>query len=260
MKKLNFLYHDVIEDLKPWETSGFISPDANLYKFKTSGFRSHLQQIVGALQSAPGWEPGHDWCLTFDDGGESFHSVIAPLLEEYGFRGLFFITTKWIDSQGFLNQAQIFDLVKRGHKIGSHSHTHPENITLLAEGDILQEWELSRSILEKIIGEPVQVASIPAGNYSSKVARAALKAGFMQLYTSEPILKPWRVFEQGQEIELLGRISVMRTMESLEPILEDRFFWFFRERVIWETKKLIKKTAWPFYSWIRKIILRRRES
>ena len=85
------------------------------YKVEESAF----EEQVKALQ-------GKDVVFSFDEGGESFHTKASPLLEQYGFKGVFLISTKYIGTQGFLTEEQVKELAERGHVVGSHSHTHPE--------------------------------------------------------------------------------------------------------------------------------------
>lgn len=56
--------------------------------------------------------------LSFDGGLPEHFELIAPLLEEHGFRGTFFVTVPALlgDPESWRK------LVHRGHEIGSHSH------------------------------------------------------------------------------------------------------------------------------------------
>ena len=103
---------------------------------------------------------------------------------EHGFQGMFFISTKYIGTTGFLNEAQIKELKSRGHIIGSHSHTHPANITEKGV-DLKQEWLESKSILESLVGV-VDTCSIPNGYQSDDVLKGISSCGYKQVYTSRP--------------------------------------------------------------------------
>lgn len=73
------MYHDVYIK-NPLET-GFQSKGANIYKLSIDDFDKQISSLVKYKNKIR---------LTFDDGGISFHSVIAPILEKYGFKGFFF--------------------------------------------------------------------------------------------------------------------------------------------------------------------------
>ena len=116
----SIMYHDVIEK-GDYDASGFPGAHARIYKLEKSTFELHLEAIKRArsVRRCEGW---HDHCLlTFDDGGVSALSQVAPLLERNGWRGHFFVATDWIGRPGFLTADQIRDLDRRGHLIGSHS-------------------------------------------------------------------------------------------------------------------------------------------
>ena len=104
--------------------------------------------------------------LTFDDGGESAYTTIAPLLERRSWRGHFFVTTSYVGRPGFLTAHQIRVLHERGHSVGSHSHSHPAWMASCNASDLEKEWVTSAQILSDILGEPARVASVPGGDYS----------------------------------------------------------------------------------------------
>lgn len=170
------MYHDIINDCD--KSSGFQNESAFQYKVQENVFEEHLR----ALEKK-------DVVFTFDDGGVSFYTKAAPLLEKYGRRGVFFIATDYIGTAGFLSIEQILDLHKRGHIIGSHSCSHPENMSSLKNENIQNEWTESAAVLMRIIGRAVTTASIPNGYSSTEIIRAAQSAGYKELYTSEPTTK-----------------------------------------------------------------------
>lgn len=73
-----------------------------------------------------------NWCkaavtFTFDDGGllTESHKVAAKELEQFGFKGTFYLVTDWCDSHGSWNDYKAF--AQNGHEIGSHTVSHPSN-------------------------------------------------------------------------------------------------------------------------------------
>ena len=165
MKKIVLMYHDVycIAETE----SGFQYPTSFLYKVGADQFESHVcfARDYCNLRGIP----LNTIEFTFDDGGESFYRVIAPILEKYGFKGVFFISTSFIDTEKFLTKEQVVSLHQRGHIIASHSHSHPRNMTKLSMSELLFEWKTSKEILENILHTPITIASIPSGYSSSNV-------------------------------------------------------------------------------------------
>jgi len=111
--------------------------------------------------------------LTFDDGCVDNYEIVAPLLEQFGARGLFLVCPAFSGasesdcyrlmerSAGYLGEknrdsrwqrmtrAQIVDLDRRGHGIGNHTMSHaplahiPEeklHEEIVESCDVLSEW------------------------------------------------------------------------------------------------------------------------
>ena len=189
--KVVLMYHDIVtrEDT----SSGFQNENAFQYKVEESAFEEQVKALKGK-----------DVVFTFDDGGVSFYTKAAPILEKYGLRGVFFISTKYIDTPGFLTSGQVKELADRGHIVGSHSHTHPEIFTKLSEMEIRDEWVKSYEILNKILGNGDLTLSIPNGYASKIIMEEAINAGYTDIYTSEPTTKV-RLFRNHK---VIGRYVV----------------------------------------------------
>ena len=124
MRALAIMYHDVVKN-GDFASSGFPGEAAHVYKLRREDFELHLEAIRAAGQhrvstiarrrELAGAPPVF---LTFDDGGVTFLSPIAEMLERFGWRGHFFITTDRIGDPGFLNETQLLELHRRGHVIG----------------------------------------------------------------------------------------------------------------------------------------------
>lgn len=191
------MYHDIVtaDD----KSSGFQSKNAFQYKVEEQAF----EEQVKALQ-------GKDVVFTFDDGGESFLTKAAPILEKYSFKGVFFISTKYIGTPGFLDKEQVVALAARGHIVGSHSHTHPEIFTKLSKDEVREEWQKSYEILQSILGEKDFPMSIPNGYASKTIMQEAIDCGFTDIYTSQPTTKV-KTF-QGHKV--IGRYVVHDNMTT----------------------------------------------
>jgi len=209
-KMISLMYHDVYS-LSATE-SGFQNDGAIKYKISKKIFKEHIEQI--SIYCVNHFIEKKNILLTFDDGGNSFLTVIAPILEMYGFRGYFFITTKLINTPGFLTSEAIKQLDIRGHVIGTHSHTHPINISTLSDQGIEYEWVASLQILKDILKKSVEYASIPGGFFSSFSAKVLFSKGVNVIFTSNPSTSI--KFEDTKMI--IGRYSVTQGMTSREVL------------------------------------------
>lgn len=199
------MYHDIISASN--SISGFQNDSSFQYKVNNLFFEECVKTC------------SPDKVLfSFDDGGVSFLEIAAPILEKYGHKGLFFIATDYINTPGFLTSDQVKELEMRGHTIGSHSCSHPHNMSLLTEEDIEKEWVCSLSILKNLLGHDVEVASIPNGYSSSVIVKKASLAGVKFLYTSTPTDK----IKNIGNIKLIGRYVVHNDMtpEQINKIVD----------------------------------------
>lgn len=254
MRLISFLYHDVVSG--DASASGFRGADADIYKLERGNFAAHLARIaelgrdrVGLLGAQP--LAAGQVVLTFDDGGVSADEPTSHMLEAHGWRGCFFVVTERIGEPGFLSRDQIRDLRRRGHHIGSHSHSHPPSFSKLSRDQMVDEWKGSRCILEDILGERVYSASVPGGYYSHDVARAALHAGYTVMFNSEPTARGSVV----DGLAVLGRYGIWRSTfpEQAQALARGDFLPRARQAMIWNAKKPVKRiggTRWlSFRRW-----------
>ena len=198
MAIVSLLFHDVYAD-SPRE-SGFQSAAADRYKLSVRDFEAQLYGLAGApLDAKP-------FLITVDDGGVSYYTIIADRLEALGRKGHCFVSTDMIGQRGFLEAAQICELDRRGHVIGSHSASHPSRFSACSVEQMFDEWSRSRDVLENLLGHSVGVASVPGGYYSRRVAATAREAGLRTLFTSAPATATHD--EQG--IAVMGRFTIRR--------------------------------------------------
>ena len=269
MRTISLLFHDVYV-ANPRE-SGFATSGADRYKLSVEDFDAQLAalarvrtdaprlivemtgepQVTGGLKASGYQIDGHrnngtiPYLVTVDDGGVSYYTVIADRLEARGWRGHCFVSTDAIGTREFLSPAQIRELDRRGHVIGSHSASHPARFSSCAASRMNQEWTRSRRSLEDLLGHEVRTASLPGGYYSPAVARSARDAGLHVIFTSEPITA---THDEG--ILVIGRFTVRRRHATDRAgRLAARSPWTrYREWASWHAKGLVKPVLGPLYS------------
>lgn len=236
------MYHDVVENGN-YAASGFPGEGADIYKLDRQDFARQLEAIRAAANSGV--------LLTFDDGGVSAYDPIAGMLEQFGWRGYFFVTMERIGRPGFLNEEQIRGLDGRGHVIGSHSCSHPTRMAREPWDRLVAEWKGSTDRLAAIVGHPVKVASVPGGYYSRRVAEAAAQVGIETLFTSEPTTRVHTV----DGCRVLGRYVVKRGMGT--ALAAGKIAPRLRQALLWNAKRAAKALGGEAYLRIREAILRR---
>src|SRR5690348_1865454 len=103
--------------------------------------------------------------LTFDDGYASDYMYAAPILEQAGVKGTFYISTGDIATPGFMNVGQLLDLQAAGQEIGAHSITH-DYLNHIPYEQLYTEVVGSRDILESY-GLDIRTFSYPYGEYNT---------------------------------------------------------------------------------------------
>lgn len=262
MKAITLLYHDAIEPGEP-DGSGFPGPGPAVYKLPSSEMAAQFEALVGAGFQPVSILPTLDASgegeipprfLTFDDGGISAIRIIAGLLESRHWVGHFFVTTGKIGLPAFLDREAIRELDRRGHVIGSHSHTHPPRISALDPQQLREEWHRSTTLLAELLGHPVLVASVPGGFYSRAVAEAAEAAGIRALFTSEPV----KHMEAVGACAVLGRYAVRRGTTPEQAVALStggRSAEQVRQYLLWNVKKVVKAAGGDRYlAWRRRLL------
>lgn len=254
-------YHDVIEG-SDWNASGFPGNSADSYKMPAPLFDAHLTAVAGVpndtgrdirLAGTPA-DGARVVLFTFDDGGASALHIIADRLEHHGWRGHFLMTTGRIGTPGFLSAADLNDLQRRGHIVGSHSESHPARMSLLTRAEQVNEWVRSRTQLEQILGAPVDVASVPGGYFDRQAAQAAAEGGVRWLFTSEP--------ESTVEIvdgcAVIGRFTLRRTSSAAvaRALVGASPHARMAQWLKWNAKKLAKRAAGDTYLRLRATLFR----
>ncbi len=254
---LVLLYHDVVEGDDG--ASGFPGGGAARYKLGRSDFSAHLDAIAAAAATATTLAHLHASAgplLTFDDGGVSAATLIADELECRGWRGHFFITTDYIGRPGFVSRAQIADLARRGHVIGSHSCSHPTRMSACPRPQLLDEWRRSCDVLSNILATRVASASLPGGYYSRAVAETAAQAGLTYLFNSEPTTRVAWV----EGVQVIGRYTIYRGMSAAQAaaLAAGSRLALWKQAVAWKAKKLLKAVGGPAYLGVRRLLLDRK--
>jgi peptidoglycan/xylan/chitin deacetylase (PgdA/CDA1 family) len=115
--------------------------------------------------------------VTFDDGYLDNFDKALPILDNYNVKSIFFITTNFIENNSDITKTfkhyrglkpmtwqNINDLVKHGHSIGLHGHTH-SNMNSISYQQAVDEISHSLEILVKRIGIQPTSFAYPFGQY-----------------------------------------------------------------------------------------------
>lgn len=208
MSSVPVLMYHALEDAD--HPAGAKDPGEQRYVLQADEFReqmSYLRRVgfraflIEELQALAVW-PDKAVVLTFDDGHESNFTLALPILQEYGFKAEFFITTGWTGTPYFMNGEQIRGLHNAGMRIGSHGVTH-RFLPDVSETDMKSELNESKKFLEDSTGIPVKSMSYPGGRMNKQTHRLAHLAGYDRVFTSAP-----QYLQQTSDQMLIDRFPV----------------------------------------------------
>ena len=154
--------------------------------------------------------------ITFDDGNRNVYDNAFPIMQEFGFPGVFYIVGNRVNSGTDITHApELKEMVDAGWEIGSHGYTHTD-LTIdhsIARYEILQ----SKNDIEEALGIDVQTFAYPFGTVDPYLAqkvqdygyRAGMGLGLSWTHT-------WSSMFYLNRIEIHGNYSVDQ-MRALLP-------------------------------------------
>lgn len=177
-----------------------------------AAFRKHLQwlaergwrslereELTACLRSGKPF-PARSFVITFDDGYESLASAAFPTLQEFGYRGICFLSTCLLqgasevrtdapaenDRALFLSWEQVRALQSCGViDFQSHTHSHQRFWDLTPE-ELAADLDLSRQLLARELRVPArhfEHLAWPWGRSDANARALAKQAGFKYQYT-----------------------------------------------------------------------------
>ena len=205
------------------------------YSTRTDTFRRQVESLAEQFDlvslraiTEPGARGGGRpmAAITFDDGFRSVRTEALPFLDSNSIPFAAFVCRMAIETdslfngpqhqrcQGgrervFLDQDDVFALLKAGVTIGSHSTSHP-NLARCSAPELEREIAENKSYLEKLIGLPIPDFAFPYGkrkHYTSAVVDACFAAGHGRVYSSTHLV--FRSKDVEARATIVPRIAVM---------------------------------------------------
>lgn len=159
-------YHRIEDGKKGEYTVSIATFNAHVKALADSGYHSvSPDQLYDYLVYNKAL-PAKPFMITFDDSRAEHATIAAPVLEKYGFRGVFFIMTITYNKKNYMTTDQIAQLVKNGHTVGLHSWDH----TMVTKYTTPEDWQKEvvkpKEKLESIVHHPVQYWAYPNGVFN----------------------------------------------------------------------------------------------
>ncbi|MFA5261064.1 MAG: polysaccharide deacetylase family protein [Candidatus Omnitrophota bacterium] len=173
------MYHKV--EPNPAGKADTVSPEIFLRQMeflKTRGYRIiSLDDLVRGITS--GHPPGKkSVVLTFDDGYENNYTQAFPLLKQYGFPAIIFVSPDFIGEEGFLSLTQIVDMQRAGIQFGSHGMSQAY-LPDLSDAQRYLEVRESRRILMADLNAGVDYFCYPVGGFNDRIKDLVRQSGYL---------------------------------------------------------------------------------
>lgn len=173
------LYHKIDSKSHPLHQDLTVTPSAfekQIQFFKKRGYHFLSAKELVQYYEKKDYDVRKGVMITFDDGTVDNYTQAWPVLKRADAQATIFLISDfigqkrdWADEMTtFLTAEQITEMEKGGIDFGSHSATHP-SLPGLNREEIKREAEISKTALEKILGQPVYFFSYPHGSYNREI-------------------------------------------------------------------------------------------
>jgi peptidoglycan/xylan/chitin deacetylase (PgdA/CDA1 family) len=128
--------------------------------------------------------------VCFDDALVGVHRDALEILRDAGVSATVFVVADalghdpwwWSGAARAMSAAELLDVVAAGHRIGSHTRTHP-SLPSLDDATLERELRDSRASLEDLVQQPVEVLAYPGGHHDARVRECAAAVGYQGAFT-----------------------------------------------------------------------------
>lgn len=216
------MYHYVStppEDADKYRINLSVEPDrfrAQLQWLKDQGYETvDLYDVIEVLANS-GDPLEKAVVITFDDAYIDNYEIAYPILEEFGYKGTFFVPTEFIDFgyEGYMTWAMIEEMAAAGHRFESHTKSHPD-LSIMKRNDHVWQILGSQETLAAHVGYKPRFLAYPSGRYSDLTLEMVEKLSLWGAVTTQG--GTWRGFHDRYEWKRT-RVSFGTTLEDFETV------------------------------------------
>lgn len=156
--------------------------------------------------------------LTFDDGYLDMYDHVFPVLQEYGFTGTFFIISDYIDQEreGYMTWDMVTEMAQAGHRIESHSKTHPD-LSQKSRDGLIYEILGAQETIAAHTGTRPRYFCYPGGTYNDETIAVLKELDYWGAVTTQN--GTWHGFDDRFEWRRV-RIRNTTTIEEYGYLLD----------------------------------------
>ena len=143
-------------------------------------FAAHL----AGGRTTRGMVPHRELHFTFDDGPRlDTTPILLDHLDALHVRATFFLVTRGFDGSNEVDDAKAAlarDIVRRGHILGGHTHTH-RDLTTLSLVELRNELDAAEATFESAVGGRPTLFRAPFGARNPQLNRELLRRGYTHM-------------------------------------------------------------------------------
>jgi peptidoglycan/xylan/chitin deacetylase (PgdA/CDA1 family) len=143
--------------------------------------------------------------LTYDDGP---HPVFTPqlldILDKYHVKATFFMIGKSMEAHPEI----VREVIRRGHVIGNHTYSHPRNIDLDTQAQVIRELDRCEQLIERLTGSRAHLFRPPRGMIDGSVFSVADEEGYKTIL--------WSVCADHHDA-LTPQLMAQRVVDHIRP-------------------------------------------
>lgn len=119
--------------------------------------------------------------LTYDDGPHPIYTPqILDILDRYHVKATFFMVGRAMEQHPDI----VREVIRRGHVIGNHTYTHPKNIELDTQAQMIRELDSCEQVIERFTGSRAHLFRPPKGLVDGSVFTIANEEGYKTILWS----------------------------------------------------------------------------
>lgn len=198
-------YHD----MQPERTASSLWFDCSVPEFESQiqFFKARKAVFISVSQLTQNLKsrkpnPAKAVCLTFADNYLGFYKYAWPIIKRERIPCTMFVHTGFVGSKvgrPKMNWDQLRELDRSGLvTVASQTVNHPEDLTVLSDEKVKQEFLNSKLRLERELGHPQKYLAYPNGKYDDRISGLAKNCGYEFAFTevcvpSEKAPDLWRI-------------------------------------------------------------------
>jgi peptidoglycan/xylan/chitin deacetylase (PgdA/CDA1 family) len=215
------MYHDVVPERtarSQWFDCSAAEFEEQMQKIAAEGYTPISITDLYLHLTAGKEVPERSIVLTFDDNYQGFYENAWPILKKYSFPAAMFVHTGFVGNSTGDHPKMTYDTLRELVKdplftVGSHTITHPDDLSQLASFEQERELSESKAELEQQLGLTVDFLAYPNGKSNEATQELSRAAGYKMSFSIDNGLA-----EESPSIMCVSRYIHTR----LEKALEDR--------------------------------------